>query len=346
VILLLAYAPLAVAAKLPSDALDPLAPRDDGAGRLTGALSGALILTRDLAGIRRAYVGAAGLDLDGPHTMSAADRKRAAQLWGMPGDLGWQAYTLRRAAVPDAIRVNVLVLDRDTPVVRASYDRTEPGPYALGFPMLSIHAVDRRFLGLGFKRTTPRVSEYTLELLDGSRYGIHEASYETADNTRLVLMSRRDGLPQIGGVDTSTGLGGPAYSSLVVNDLAAMQAFFCNVFDFETRTDREWKIFSPPFRYVTLHGRGSRTGNIGLVEYQKQFQQSGSGVAPRPPHRGLVGWSFPVTSLEILAQRARAQSVMPLAGPIVYRNPALGRIRSLSLLAPNGMLIEAYEAKE
>lgn len=342
IVLLGLAATLAQGASLPTDANDPLAPRDDGAGALSGPLSGALIITRDLAGIRRAYVQAAGLSMDGPFALAARDRANAARLWGMPADLGWQLYTLRRPAVADAIRVNVLVPERDTPVVRASYDRTEPGPYALGFPMLSIHAVDPRFLALGFKRTLPTVSEYTLELRDGTRYGIHEASYETADNTRLVLMSRRDGLPQIGGVDAATGMGGPGYSSLVVNDAAVMQRFFGSVFDLEVRSNREWKVFNPSFRYITMHGRGARTGNIGLVEYAAQFRSAGTGILPQPPNRGLVGWAFRVRNLEQLAQRARANGAAVRTGPTTYLSPIFGKVRAMTLYAPNGMLIEAY----
>ena len=160
-----------------------------------------------------------------------------------------------------------------------------------------------------------------------------------------VLMQRGGGLPPIGAIDPATGFGGPSYSSLIVEDAAAMQRFFTTVLDFEARTDREWTVFAPRFRYVTLHAKGARTGNLGLVEYAPADRKPSTGIAPRPPNRGLAGWSFPVRSLDEVLKRADAQDTPRLAGPLAIDDPRFGPVRIATVLAPNGLLVELFERR-
>jgi catechol 2,3-dioxygenase-like lactoylglutathione lyase family enzyme len=325
---------------MPNDPMEPIAA---GERALTGPLSGALLVTRDLAMLRRAYVDGVGLALAGPLPMSAAQTAAQRKLWQMPADLHWQIYTLTRPSLPTTIRVLVIVPDRDTPVIRSSYDRQQTGPYALGFATRDVRAVDARVIALGLKRTLPAVNEYNLQLRDGTPYPVTEASYEIGDFNRLVLMGRGGGLNQIGAVEDVSGLGGPSYSSLIVENAAAMEAFFTTVLDFERRSSREWTQFQPRFRYVTLHARGARTGNLGLVEYQATDRMPGTGVAPRPPNRGLAGWSFAVKDLDQVLRRANARGIKPLTRPLQIVDPRFGAARMTTLLAPNGLLIELYQ---
>ncbi len=326
--------------RLPNDPLDPIA---DARGANAGPLSGALVVTRDVAGIRRAYVDGTGMVMDGPLALDAATLATQRQLWSMPAGMRWQVYRLTRPSVPDAIRVLVIVPDRDTPVIRASYEREETGPYALGFPMRDVPAVDARMAALGFKRTLPKVNVYPLQLRDGTPYPVTESSFEIADNTRLVLLNRGDGLPQNGTLDAATGLGGPGYSSLIVEDVEAMKAFFTGFLDYEERTNREWSNFAPRFRYITLHAKGVRTGNLGLVEYAVGDRKAGTGIAPRPPNRGLAGWSIPVRDLATTLKGAKAANVTVVAGPTAYQDPRYGSVQIASVLAPIGLLVELYQ---
>ncbi|MEZ5515516.1 MAG: hypothetical protein R3F58_16760 [Steroidobacteraceae bacterium] len=328
------------AADLPNDPMEPIA---DATGAITGPLSGALLVTRDLPGTKRAYVDGVGMTIEGPLPITPTTRALQRQLWQLPEDITWDLYLLTRPAVADSIRVLVIVPDCDTPVIRRSYDREETGPYALGFPLRDVPTLDERVTALGFKRTLPAVNHYELQLRDGTPYPITEASYEIADNNRLVLLSRGGGLPQNGTLDPATGLGGPAYSSLIVENVDAMERFFSEVLDYERRTSREWTNFQPRFRYVTLHAKGARTGNLGLVEYAPEDRKPASGIAPRPPNRGLAGWSFAVTSLDEVMTRARDQHITVIATPVAIDDPRFGRVRMASVLAPNGFLIELYE---
>lgn len=335
-------APAVVAAEpaLPNDPMEPIAIAD---AALTGPLSGALLVTRDLNMLRRAYVNGVGLTLQGPLPQTRSQTAAQRRLWKMPAGLQWQVYLLTRPALPSSIRVLVIVPDRDTPVIRSSFDREEAGPYALGFPMRDVRAVDARIVALGLKRTLPAVNEYPLLLRDGTPYPVTEASYEIGDFNRLVIMSRGGGLNQTGAIEPDTGLGGPAYSSLIVNNAAEMERFFTHVLDYERRTNREWTVFQPRFRYVTLHARGARTGNLGLVEYDPADRKAGSGMAPRPPNRGLAGWSFPVRDLDLVLRRVRANNWTQFSPPQQLSDPRFGAVRMASLLAPNGLLIEIYQ---
>jgi catechol 2,3-dioxygenase-like lactoylglutathione lyase family enzyme len=323
-----------------NDLMDPIA---DATGANAGPLSGALIVTRDLENLRRIYVDGVGMTLEGPLPLPQATIEAQRRLWQMPSGLGWQAWRLTRPATPDAIRVLILVPDVDTPLMRRSYEREETGPYALGFPMRDVRAVDPRVTALGFRRTLPEVNEYPLKMRDGTEYPVTEASYEIADNTRIVLLQRGGGLKPNGSIDPATGLGGPGYSSLIVEDAAAMERFFTQVLDLERRTSREWTVFSPRFRYVTLHAKGAVTGNLGLVEYDPADRKPSTGVAPRPPNRGLAGWSFPVRDLDAVLKRADAQRVTRVAGPLQLDDPRFGPVRIATVLAPNGLLVELFE---
>jgi catechol 2,3-dioxygenase-like lactoylglutathione lyase family enzyme len=325
---------------LPNDPMDPIA---DGSGALTGPLAGAIVVTRDLATLQRAYADGLGLTVRGPFVSDARAVEMQRAMWGLPADLGYQLCVMERVRVPDAIKVLVIIPDRDTPRIRNTYAREETGPYALGFPMKAIEQVDERMIELGFRRTLPAINRYELQLRDGRPYPINEASYEVVDNTRLVALSRGGGLPQNGSVDPDSGVGGPAYSSLIVENLPEMEHFFTQVLDYERRTSREWSNFSPRFRYVTLHALGARTGNLGLVEYAPADRQPTSGVPPRPPNRGLAGWSFPVRSVDVVTKRARLHGAQIHAEPLRHEDPRFGRVIAATVMAPNGFLVEIFE---
>ena len=336
----LAPATRAVEPVLPNDPMEPIAAGD---GAISGPLSGALLVTRDLAMLRRAYVDGVGLTLEGPLPQSRSVLAAQRKLWQMPAGMRWQVYRLTRPSLPTAIRVLVIVPDRDTPVIRSSYQREQTGPYALGFAMRDVRAVDARVVASGLKRTLPAINEYPLQLRDGTPYPVTEASYEIGDFNRLVIMGRGNGLNQTGATEPGSGIGGPSYSSLIVENAAAMESFFTEVLDLERRTSREWTIFQPRFRYITLHARGARTGNLGLVEYEAADRKPGTGVAPRPPNRGLAGWSFAVTDLNLVLARANARGLQPLTPPVRIIDPRFGAVRMTTLLAPNGLLIEIYQ---
>jgi catechol 2,3-dioxygenase-like lactoylglutathione lyase family enzyme len=164
-------------------------------------------------------------------------------------------------------------------------------------------------------------------------------------------VSRLDGMPQLGPVDAVTGHGGPAYSAQVVTDSDAIVRFYCDVLGMELRSDREWKsgansaIGLPagtPFRMALLYAPGTSSGQLLLMDFRGRTAP-GSGVVPRPPNRGIGMYTFPVTDLGKTAARARAAGVSVVSGPLRSDVPGLGPHRALTLVAPNGVLVELVE---
>jgi catechol 2,3-dioxygenase-like lactoylglutathione lyase family enzyme len=186
---------------------------------------------------------------------------------------------------------------------------------------------------------------------DGTSYGLQESVFKGPDRVHVVGVSRLDGMPQLGGVDGTTGQGGPAYSAQVVVDSSAIIAFYCDMLGLELRSDREWKsgatsaIGLPegtPFRFALLYAPGATSGQLLIMDF-RGLTAKASGVAPRPPNRGLGMYTFPVKSLAATAARLRTAGVSIVAGPIVNDSPDMGRQRVMTVLAPNGVLVELFE---
>jgi hypothetical protein len=54
-------------------------------------------------------------------------------------------------------------------------------------------------------------------------------------------------------------------------------------------------------------------------------------------------YSFPVRSLDATAARVRAAGVTIVSGPVSYDSPDLGPLRAMTVLAPNGVVVELSE---
>ncbi|MEM7587703.1 MAG: VOC family protein, partial [Acidobacteriota bacterium] len=187
---------------------------------------------------------------------------------------------------------------------------------------------------------------------DGSEYGMHETIWKAPDYMHAVTLSRRDGMPQLGPVDAQTGRGGPVYSAQSIQDSDRVLAFYTDVLGFELRSDREWKSHGSKgalavpdgtvFRFSILYAPGASHGHLLFIDFRDGALPD-SGVAPRPPHRGLAAWTFPVRDLAEVERRARQAEVQIVAGPIEYTSPSLGQHQALTVLAPNGFLIELVQ---
>ena len=333
-----AFAPQADAQQ-DNDFMAPLSPEPG----LVGGLRGVTLIVTNIEQTAKLYGEAFGLSLEGPvaSTDDLAAQQRA--LWGMPGDMSWTLYIMRRTSVPEAAILRVLVVPSDTPAMRKSWDRREPGPYGIGFATEHTYALDARAIAAGFERTTPEVSDYTAERPDGSLYRIHEGSWYGPGFVRAIGVSRRDGMAPVGPIDPATGMGGPSYASQILVSLDPMIAFFEGVLDFEVRSIRDWTVFNPPFRFAMVHPKGPINGHVAFVEYESQHAAPGTGVSPSPPHVGMAIWSFPTRNLDEVMRRARAFGADVQMAPQVMAMPDLGCVRIASLRAPTGFLIEVFE---
>lgn len=329
---------------------DPLAPRTKAEDALTHQLHTATLVVADLEETRRFYSQGLGLTLTGPIEVDDATREIQRALWGIPEDLGWQLYMMRRG-VEQTVQVRVLVLDRETPRVHTTWDAREPGPFSLGFPAAELEPWDTALREMGFASMNP-MSKYQVPRADGSKYGMHETIWKAPDFMHAVTLSRRDGMPQLGPIDPETGRGGPVYSAQSITDSDQVLAFYTEVLGMELRSDREWKSHGSKgalavpdgtvFRFSIVYALGASHGHLLFIDFRDGALPA-SGVAPRPPNRGLVAWTFPVRDLGEVERRAKAAGAPIVGGPVAYDSPSLGRHRALTVLAPNGFLIELFE---
>lgn len=330
--------------------LDPLAPKTTADAAATGPLHTATICTHDLAGSLKLYRDGLGLSVRGPVEVSDQVRQAENTLWGMPPATRWALYLLHRAGVDGAARIRLLVFDTPGPEIRQTWDPREPAPFTLGFPTMNLTALDARLRQLGFESLAP-MEQSQIPRPDGTKYGLQESVFKGPDHVHAVGVSRLDGMPQLGPVDPVTGHGGPAYSAQVVTNSDAVVKFYVEVLGFELRSDRAWKsgatsaIGLPqgtPFRLALIYSPGASTGQVLLMDFGAATAAP-SGVSPRPPNRGLGVYSFPVKSLEATAARIRAAGTTVVSGPVRIDTPDLGPVRAMSVLAPNGVIVELFE---
>jgi catechol 2,3-dioxygenase-like lactoylglutathione lyase family enzyme len=329
---------------------DPLAPKSSPGAATIGPLHTATICTSDLAAHLRFLGDGLGMRARGPLPLDANTRARLNTLWGMNPGERWSMYLLDRPAVPYAVRVRLLVFDAPGPAVRQTHDPREPAPFTLGFPTNAAPSLDAAVRALGFESLAP-MEQSTIPRPDGTSYGLREVVFRGPDLVHAVVVSRLDGMPQLGPVDPKTGHGGPVYSAQVVRDSEAIVKFYCDVLGMEVRSDREWKsgaksaIGLPAgtaFRFTILYAPGATSGQLLLMDF-RGATASASGVVPRPPSRGLGMYSFRVKSLDTTAAKIRTAGATVVTEPTTVEDTDLGRVRAMTVVAPNGVLVELFE---
>ena len=333
--------------------MDSLAPLTDGADRLAGPLRAATVCTATPELHRLFFCDGLGMTMDGPLALSDGDRDACRQRWGLDAETAWDLFHLHRPDVPEAATIRLLAFDRAAPSVHTSWSPHAVGPLSLGFPTDDLETLDRHLRGLSFGALNP-LSAYEVPRADGSTYGIHESIFGAPDFVHAVGISRRDGMAQLGPTDRR-GLGGPAYTAYVTDDSDALVAFFTDVLGWELRSDREWEstgetgaMQNPEgtvFRFAIVYARGARTGHV-LVVHFRTLDPTPAGVAPRPPHRGLTMWTFGVRDLDAVAERARAAGTRVAWGPAESADPLWGSARAMTLLTPDGFVVELYETDD
>ena len=247
--------------------------------------------------------------------------------------------------------MRLLVTDRETPRIHSTWDAREPGPFSLGFPAEELTAWDKALREAGHASMNP-MSTYQVPRSDGTQYGIQETIWKAPDFMHAVTIARLDGVPPLGPYDPESGRGGPVYSAWSVQDSDQVLAFFTDVLGFEMRSDREWKSHGSKgalavpggmvFRFSILYSKGSAHGHLLFIDF-RDGALPGTGIAPRPPNRGLAMWTFPVRDLDQTAERIHQAQIPVVHGPVRYSSPALGDHRVMTVLAPNGFLIELFE---
>lgn len=322
---------------------DHIMPADPKARGLLGPLRVITIITSDLAAMARMYRDGLGMELSGPIQIDVDRRQLLGVIWKIPAQTKFEVYMLRRPNVPQAADIRVIVVDPPTPAVRQSWDRQELGPYGMGFPTTDVVAWDKHISQLGFQRATPEIERFPLKRADGSNYDVLEATFNGPEFLRNIAISRRDGMAQVGDIDPATGRGGPAYATIVVDDMDSMINFFTKVLDLEVRTDRIWRAYDVPFRFATIYAKGATNGHVALAAYDKKDVKPGTGVKPGLPNRGMAMWSFEVTDIGQLDARVLGAGLKFDGGYSWINTPDMGARRALMVAAPNGLIVELFE---
>lgn len=340
VVLLALWTSAALASSPPADLTEPRGPESD----LTGPLEIITLATTQLEELELFYRQGFGLELEGPLESPPETPVRQRALWGVAEDLPWTEYRLTRPAFIDLPRIRVLRLHRPTEPVLSSWDSLQAGPFAIGFPNLDQAELDRRLRRLGFGAQGP-LNSYRIQRPDGSSYGIQETIFNGPDFVKAVGITRLDGMPQLSPIESDSGLGGPAYASMVVEDMDAMLRFFTEVLDLEVRADRKTTTSGAlgvpagtEYRLAILYAKGTRYGHVLLIQYLNRAAIRPA-AAPRLPRRGMVLWSFRSIELDRVLERARAAAV-PIRGPETVVMPGYGQRRVAVLTAPNGFEVE------
>jgi catechol 2,3-dioxygenase-like lactoylglutathione lyase family enzyme len=331
---------------------DALAPKTTDADAVTKQLHTTTLCTTDLEAVKAFYGDGLGLRITGPIELDTGVREIQRALWGIPEDLGWQLFIMDRPAVPGTVQVRVLVLDRETPSIHTTWDPQEPGPFSMGFPTTDLETWDPELRDKGWTSLMP-LSRYQIPRPDGTSYEIQETIFNAPDFMHSVTISRGDGMPQLGPVDPATGRGGPIYSAQIVEGSDEVLEFYVDVLGLELRSDRQFKSSGSKgalgvpdgteFRFAIVYAHGATFGHLLFLDFQGRLGLPSSGVAWRPPNRGMAMWSFPVRDMDEMLDRLSAAGIEPFSPPVEYESPSLGHHRSVTVLDPSGFMVELFQ---
>lgn len=334
---------------------DALAPTTSDEDAVTKQLHTTTLCTTDLETIRAFYVDGLGLRMRGPIELDPAVRETQRSLWGIPEDIGWELYIMDRPAVPGTIQVRVLLLDRETPSIHTTWNPQEPGPFSMGFSTLDLPGWDPELRGKGWESLMPMAS-YQIPRPDGTSYTIHETIFNAPDFMHSVGISRGDGMTQLGPVDPATGRGGPIYSAHVIENSDDVLRFYVDVLGMELRSDRQFKSSGSKgalgvpdgteFRFSIVYAHGATFGHLLFLDFQGRLGLPSPGIDWRPPNRGMAMWSFPVRDIDEIGERLTAAGIEPFSPPVAYESPSLGRHKSMTVLDPNGFMVELFQPIE
>lgn len=344
----LIFMPLATYA----ESKDALAPKSKKEDALALPLHTVTIATVSLQQSLLFYRDGMGLSVEGPIALTPQQVNAQRKLWQMPADLNWQTYRLYRKGVSEAIQIQLLVLDKATPNIHQSWNSTELGPFSLGFPNTDTIALDKKIRKVGFGALNV-LESYPIPRTDGTTYQIDETIFNAPDFVHGVAITRGNGMSQLGPIDNN-GMGGPAYSAQIIENSEEHLKFYTEVLGLEIRSDREFKSAGDKgamnlangtvFRFAIVYSKGATTGHMLFVDF-RNIKPIKPTTRPSLPNIGISMWSFPVTSVKTVLQNAQNFGATIVSEAITINSPIYGKASVATLRAPNGFLIEIFEAK-
>lgn len=332
------------------DITDPVSSRADA---LCGPLHTVTITTAHLDSLELFYVKGMGMSLLGPFNLSKKEMRQQKELWDLPAMMDYSLYLLHRPTVSDNIRIRVLVVSKRQPLIHKTYNSREMGPFTLGFPNANQEKLDTLIRELGFTSMAP-MQAAVLSKPDGTKYKYLETIYKAPDFVHVVGIERGNGMPQLAPYDPETSKGGPGYAAQIVTGMGKQVIkFYTDVLGMEIRKDTEWKTgegsalgIEPnvPFRFAIVYSKGATSGYLLFMDFKDHIRYN-SHASPRPPNRGIGMYSFETKNIRQVYNRAKEMDIRIIQKPNDYKDPMIGNCRIMTMVAPNGLMIEVFQKK-
>ncbi len=330
-----------------SPAGDPMEPTSDPSSAIVSPLRIITLATDDLTSTRRFYQGALGMT---PSMTQVTGGAAAALIkhWGLPPASSLQVLTFTRPELPEATVVRAIAVPQGTPVMRPDYNAEFTGALGMGVPVSGMEARDAVVTALGFKSAVG-ITKMDFPRADKTTYTVGEVHYLAPDNILVLSVDRADMRP-VGPIDPALGIGGPSYSSALIDDAERAAPFFRDVLGLEMRREFTFQSKGPDggmrlpagtdVRFQQWFTPGSRTGYLVIMDLVN------AGKRPPAPlglqRRGIGMWSFETSDLQAIEQRARKAKASILKPAALIDAPGIGRVRSLVIATPDGFPIEVY----
>ena len=327
---------------------DPMEPASDPATAFASPLHVVTVTTGDPVAMRRLLQGSFALT-PAFHAVTGPEAAALVAHWGLPATGQLEIVTFSRPDLPESASLRVIPVPPSMPSSRPGYGAAYPGGLGIGFPVAGLQARERIIEAYGF-RSAAGVMAMQFPRADGSLYKVEEGIYEGPDDV-LVLGVDRHELRAIGPIDPAIGIGGPAYSSMIVGDAGAIVPLLDDVLGYERRREFVFESRGPAgglqvppgtkFRFQQWFAPGASTGYLVVMDPQDAFQP-----APAPfglASRGISMWTFEVPDVDEALARAERAGVAVLRRPATIPLPEGGGVRSLVLATPDGFPIEIIE---
>ncbi len=329
-----------------SDKPDPMAPVRTQQPAETSPLRAVTIATDDFDRTRRFYCGVLGMVAERA-PLDGADAAALAAHWGLDAAPS-HVMVLRQPGASGAAIVRAVLTPSSHPLARPAYDSRFVGPLGFGFPIRDLGAREQVANAFGFVASAG-IRRMDFPRADGSTYNVGEIHFLAPDDIMVLGVDRGEMAP-VGPLDEALSIGGVAYASVLVSDMAVFAAFLEDVLGLERRRRMSFQSPGPAggmrgldagetIAFEQWFSHGAATGYLVVMQrLEGERTPAATGFAGR----GVAMWTFETEALD--AAVARFHSAGGAATVRTLASPGFGRRRSAILTTPDGLPVELIEA--
>jgi len=309
---------------------------------------GVTLVTNDAAVTVQFLTQVMRMQLERERVPSPAEARQCRDLWGLAADVHWREWHLVATVSESEVYVRVLEMPGGQ-LIRPAMESRLAGGLSIGFPVASLERTLERVSRLGVE-STAGIVPLTITRPDGTTYVSGEIMFRGPEAIYMLVVGRPADMTPVGPIDPVTGIGGPAYSAMVVPDGIREIEFYREVLGWEARQNIVLTTSGPAgglgldpgtqFRFVQLFAPGATSAYVVLLDMMAVARRNP--VAPRMPNRGLVMWTFGSHKFDEVERRGRAAA----ADSALCSNLRVGvaeGARALTIHSPAGLMIEIRE---